>query len=156
MSPQGDEGIPTSRVDDLVLETNDFDVLFGRGKANNERKGNLYFRQRIIAHAPEYTSAVRVQNKDKITKQLIAEIHGRGGRFLRVEKKETTRKGKWPLVPHGWSIATPAEVERKVKQAFRDAHAAQKRSDMLYKDLEIDGRFACLQMCLNCSEISFV
>jgi len=120
----------------IVLQTNKFDVLFGRGKHTNENAGNQYFRQRVIDLAPEYVRVVRVEKKDSIAKNLIAEIRGLGGRFLRtVNKKCIVTEGADPssstCSSNQWFEASSLEVERKVKQAFRDAWASQRRMELM-------------------------
>ena len=88
------------------------DVLFGRGKTNQEHSGNILMRGLIAEYLPEYGSATRV-GKGRIPLKVVLRIRKGGGRFL---KRNTD---------HGWWFqVSDDEAREKISMSLRSANCA--------------------------------
>lgn len=107
----------------LVLETNDDDVILGRGKNANNRPGNIRLRHKTTLVAAAYRDSETTDEKNDMAAKIITEVQSSGGRFLR-SVTASNAKGElvaaWEVVPYDTALA-------KVKQAIRDVGAAEKR-----------------------------
>ena len=85
------------------------DVLFGRGKTNQEHSGNVLMRSIIADYIPEYQSATKAY-KGRIPLKVVLRIKQGGGRFL---KRDTD---------HGWWFeVSDEEARKKIVLSFRRA-----------------------------------
>ena len=85
------------------------DVLFGRGKTNQEHGGNGLLRDIIAEYLPEYRSTT-YPNKGEIPLKVVLRIKQGGGRFL---KRDTD---------HGWWFeVSDEEARKKIVLSFRRA-----------------------------------
>jgi hypothetical protein len=83
------------------------DVLFGRGKTNQEHAGNVLMRKIISEYIPAYRVATK-REKGKIPSDVVKRIRDAGGRFL---KRDTD---------HGWWFQVSDEAAReKISMSFR-------------------------------------
>jgi hypothetical protein len=83
------------------------DVLFGRGKTNQEHSGNVVMRNIIAEYIPAYRVATKPE-KGRIPLQVVQRIKREGGRFL---KRDTD---------HGWWLQVSDETARqKISMSFR-------------------------------------
>ena len=76
------------------------DVLFGRGKTNQEHSGNVLMRSIIADYIPEYQSTTKL-DKGRIPLKVMTRIKQGGGRFLRRN------------VDHGWWFEVSDEAARE-------------------------------------------
>jgi hypothetical protein len=67
-----------------ITETNEYDVLFGRGGMTNNHAGNKRFRDVISLHRPDYVRAIKIE-KPNVARRIVAAIRGGNppGRFLK-------------------------------------------------------------------------
>lgn len=107
----------------LVLTTNAHDVLLGRGNQVNGRPGNTQFRELAQGRALEYSNCDSKLEKDAIARQLVKEIHSKGGRFLRTVVAENREGEQIPA----YQIVDMETTLTKAKQTLRDNAAAIKR-----------------------------
>jgi HD superfamily phosphohydrolase len=84
------------------------DVLLGRGGATNNHLGNHNFRLLVAAHQQEYLKA-RKHEKVIIARRIVAEVQGRGGRFL--------QKG---MSNDQWDEVSDKRAQEKTSQALRE------------------------------------
>jgi hypothetical protein len=70
-----------------ILHYSDKDVLSGRGGGTNLHSGNRYYRELILSQCPAYEDASKMM-KPEISRQIVVNIHKRGGRFLRKSKTD--------------------------------------------------------------------
>ena len=85
------------------------DVLFGRGKTNQEHSGNVLMRSIIAEFIPVYQSATKAY-KGRIPLKVVLRIKQGGGRFL---KRDTD---------FGWWFEVSDEAAReKISMSFRTA-----------------------------------
>ena len=84
------------------------DVLFGRGKVSYNHPGNKQFRMLVKKYSTDYNEAMipRSQRTD-IVSVVIAAVHQKGGRFLRMDD------GEWLPVKY-------KQIKEKVSHALRD------------------------------------
>ncbi len=101
-------------VDELV-ET---DILMGRGKRANARKGNVMLRQAAEAKAMQYASLTTKRDKRKFARDFIADIEATGARFLEAVSVSHEDSYKTAYQPVDRTV-----VEVKVKQLLRDRAA---------------------------------
>jgi hypothetical protein len=100
------------------LETND--VLMGRGSCAIRNVGNVRFRELIATRKQEYTRAGRNCAKQKIAKEIVAEISLRKGRFIRQAKPQESQALGISQGTEAWVLADNAVALEKVKQALRE------------------------------------
>jgi hypothetical protein len=106
----------------LVTQTNDRDVLQGRGSGSNLYHGNMVYRDMIDEIATSYTSTTSRKEKNRLVDELINVIHGMNGRFLHpIDTSEATKLGLDPGKDFFFEI-TDADAVDKVKQAIRYVH----------------------------------
>jgi hypothetical protein len=106
----------------FVTETNDRDVLQGRGSGSNLYQGNMVYRDMIEEVATSYTSTTSRKEKNRLVNELITVIHGMNGRFLHpVDNDEAVKLGLDPSKDFFYEI-TDADAVDKVKQAIRYVH----------------------------------
>lgn len=91
------------------MQPGDNDVLMGRGGRNHEHAGNEQLRNICRAKVPEYRRA-RKKQKNIMSKEILSQIKGMGGRFLRKCCKTNT-----------WKLVKDATAREKVCQSLRDA-----------------------------------
>lgn len=68
---------------ECVLEVMSDDVLLGRGSGPNDHIGNIKFRDLVHERKAEYLSTNHRQTKALIAKDIVDQVYGRGGRFLK-------------------------------------------------------------------------
>lgn len=88
-----------------------YDVLCGRGKSANNFIGNRRFRDTVMKYRDDYSKSTRA-DKRVICKQIVNDVHSRGGRFL-------TRSGE------GWANLDDQKIFLKVSQALRENAATR-------------------------------
>eukprot|EP00539_Tryblionella_compressa_P002474 CAMPEP_0178741338 /NCGR_PEP_ID=MMETSP0744-20121128/5085_1 /TAXON_ID=913974 /ORGANISM="Nitzschia punctata, Strain CCMP561" /LENGTH=493 /DNA_ID=CAMNT_0020394201 /DNA_START=7 /DNA_END=1488 /DNA_ORIENTATION=+ len=101
-----EEEIQTGSKDDGVILPKKFDVLFGRGKNTREHTGNLRCALLVEMHLERYEKANK-QEKTEITRQILAQVHDSGGRFLKHDKKT------------GWQEVDRDAAREKISHFFR-------------------------------------
>lgn len=107
----------------IVIETNRFDVVLGRGKNANNRPGNLSFRRLVLNLVEQYQECASGEEKNEIARQIISEVQSHGGRFVRsvtAANANGQQIGAWEVVGNEVALA-------KVKQAMRDILGAAKK-----------------------------
>jgi hypothetical protein len=105
-----------------VTETNDRDVLQGRGSGSNLYQGNMVYRDMIDEVATSYTTTTSRKEKNRLVNELIGVIHGMKGRFLHpLDSAEVTKLGLDSNKDFYFEIADADAVD-KVKQAIRYVH----------------------------------
>ena len=86
------------------------DVLFGRGKTNQEHCGNVLLRDIMAEYLPEYRATTK-PNKGSISLKVVLRIK-QGGRFL---ERDTD---------HGWWFeVSDEEARKKISVSFRRARS---------------------------------
>ena len=68
---------------ECVLDVMPDDVLLGRGSGPNDHVGNIKFRDLVAERKSEYLSTNHRQTKALIAKEIVDQVYGRGGRFLK-------------------------------------------------------------------------
>ena len=68
---------------ECVLEVMQDDVLLGRGSGPNDHVGNIKFRDLVAERKSQYLSTNHRQTKALIAKDIVDQVYGRGGRFLK-------------------------------------------------------------------------
>lgn len=87
------------------------DVLVGKGKPIQLHPGNLFFRQSVEYHLPEFVNANKKADKTHLNRQIVKLIKNGGGRFLKRD-------------PVGWwEEVTDDEAREKVSKTFGSARA---------------------------------
>jgi hypothetical protein len=101
----------------LITELNLNDVLHGRGTGPNEFVGNQRFRSIVERRKDDYKSAPKNKMKTKIARDIMAQIHARGGRF---RKKVESGKPVTNLIEAGvWCEVEESVALEKCRQALR-------------------------------------
>ena len=103
--------------DEGILEPGRFDVVFGRGKGNQNRPGNTRFRHIIDMHMDKYETSNKYGKTD-VSERVMRLIRESSGRFL----KRAPNNGGWI------EVDDPTEVRDKVSHAFRARRQAAKNS----------------------------
>jgi hypothetical protein len=121
MAAERSSSLPTSGGGELITAVNPNDVILGRGTGRSHFFGNQQFRSIVEQYQEDYVSVRGHKDEKKtiIAREIIAEVHALGGRFLRQVKGST---------PVAGAIAEEAiwlEVEESValekcQQALRD------------------------------------
>mmetsp|Transcript_28469 Transcript_28469/g.51585 ORF Transcript_28469/g.51585 Transcript_28469/m.51585 type:complete len:306 (+) Transcript_28469:155-1072(+) len=70
-------------ADNLITDVNPNDILLGRGSGVNSNVGNVRFRDVVDQRRDEYCGATKEQKRE-IARQVLNEVHRRGGRFLQL------------------------------------------------------------------------
>ena len=105
--------------EEAVLEPTRFDVVFGRGKGNQNRPGNARFRVLIDMRMADYEKASK-GGKTTIAESVIRIIQESSGRFLKEDAG--SNDGGWV------EVVDLTEVRSKVSHAFRGRRAAHKKN----------------------------
>jgi len=93
-----------------MTEITENDVLYGRGGATNNHRGNKAFRQLVASYQSQYRS-VKKSKKSAIADVIVSMIRSRGGRFL---KKESDSKSDcWVDVGYEMAIAKTLQALRE-------------------------------------------
>lgn len=104
----------------FVTEFHPSDVFTGRGGPMIGSQGNIQFRRIIQSRRKEIYNAERCKRKSAIAKEILDEVHHRGGRFLR--KLETVTHVEELGIRGGhdsWVVITDNDAIKKIKQALR-------------------------------------
>ena len=102
----------------VILEPGPFDVVFGRGKGNQNRPGNARLRVVVNMYMEQYEQADRI-GKTTISENVIRIIQDSSGKFLREDT--SANDGGWV------EVTDLEEVRKKVSHAFRARRAAQQK-----------------------------
>jgi hypothetical protein len=86
------------------------DVLCGRDKISHAHMGNKHFRRIIETYREVYQNADCRDQKTNITCSVIAKIHNRGGRFLKLNEETEV-----------WEQVSEQYAREKVSHALRSA-----------------------------------
>ena len=108
----------TSSSSTVTLEPGPFDVVFGRGKGNQNRPGNARLRVVVNMYMEQYEQADRI-GKTTISENVIRIIQDSSGKFLREDT--SANDGGWV------EVTDLEEVRKKVSHAFRARRAAQQK-----------------------------
>lgn len=100
---------------DAIYETNENDVLCGRGKGSNDYIGNCRFRALVGKNREGYASAKRSE-KPLIALKIVHTIGNQGGRFLKYDKSAQC----WHTVPQDKAV-------EKTSQALREGARIHQR-----------------------------
>jgi hypothetical protein len=114
--------LSASNSGQLISSVNPNDVILGRGLGPSQFIGNQQFRSIVEQYQEEYTSIrghQKREQKTRISKEIVAEVHTLGGRFLK------NIEGSTPVAGAIAEEAIWLEVEESValekcKQALRD------------------------------------
>ncbi len=102
-----------SRAESLQLKNiekpGDLDVMCGRGAGTNNHVGNKTWRDMVEARKEEYHVRSNNGDKKKISGEIVEQIRGKNGRFLKLNKET----GKWDDVGD-------KAAQEKTKQALRE------------------------------------
>lgn len=107
----------------LVVDTNENDIVLGRGKNANNRAGNVRFRKLVQAESSRYHACESAEEKTAVAESVISQVQARGGRFLAAVTAGDSR-GK--LIA-AWEVSTAERALAKTKQALRDSLPRAKR-----------------------------
>jgi hypothetical protein len=94
-----------------------FDVLFGKGKAFREHKGNVRANHLVAMDRAKYEQADKTE-KTNIARRIVNIIHESHGRFLKFEESE----GCWEEVDYG-------KAREKISHIFRNQKDRKRRKD---------------------------
>jgi hypothetical protein len=79
---------------EYVVQVHPHDVLFGRGSGPNDHEGNIRFRELVAQRKGEYMATNHRQTKARIAQDIVNQVLGVGGRFLKkLEAEEVSSKG---------------------------------------------------------------
>jgi len=102
------------------------DVLFGRGKTNQEHSGNIIMRGIVAECVPEYRLTTRAE-KGEMPLKILLQIKEGGGRFL----KRNTDHGWWYQV-------SDEEAQEKLSMSLRSANCAGSlRADTCQQEVSV-------------------
>jgi hypothetical protein len=109
---------------EYVKEVHPNDVLFGRGSGPNDHEGNIRFREMVAQRKAEYMATNHRQTKAKIAKDIVDQVFGSGGRFLK--KLEPSEANKLGLLTEEqmhnqdvYEVVGDDTIMEKAKQALR-------------------------------------
>ncbi|KAL3942452.1 MAG: hypothetical protein SGARI_000265 [Bacillariaceae sp.] len=111
----------------FISETNDRDVLQGRGSGSNLYQGNMVYRDMIDEVATSYTTTTSRKEKNRLVNELIGVIHGMNGRFLHPLDGEEAVKIGLDISKDFFFEITDADAVDKVKQAIRYEASSKER-----------------------------
>lgn len=111
----------------IITDLNKYDVLCGRGSGPNERVGNIHFRDLVATRKSEYLSIKPRDhlNKNRIAREIVEDVRGRGGRFLKRVSEVDAGGGEEGRRPSGYALADEGTVLEKAKQALRQNRTPQ-------------------------------
>ena len=111
----------------IITDLNKYDVLCGRGSGPNERVGNIHFRDLVATRKSEYLSITPRDhlNKNRIAREIVEDVRGRGGRFLKRVSEIDGGGGEEGRRPSGYALADEGTVLEKAKQALRQNRTPQ-------------------------------
>lgn len=113
-----------------IVDTNDQDVLCGRGGSALRHPGNRTYRQLVNMNKPLYSTCLKAE-KLKISRSVVAAIREQNGRFLErasgADPEGEGREGSW------YDIGDKKAVE-KTSQALREGQPKLRRK---MADLEV-------------------
>lgn len=136
----------------VILLTED-DVLMGRGSPSAEYVGNKRFRNLCSNRRDEYLKCGRRSEKHRISKEIVAEVHNRGGRFLeRITSIEEAERLKVPAKTQAWKvIEASSSLYLKVKQLMRDVapELRQKRKTLRAERRKTSAKALKTQSCIE-------
>ena len=101
----------------VFFKVRDNDVLFGRGGLVNHHPGNRRYLRLKEAMQQRYFAAQR-KHRAAISKELVAAVHGWGGRFL---KREEGTKDSWYEAHDG-------AAQEKASQTLREINTPERRA----------------------------
>jgi hypothetical protein len=110
--------------DNEEVQCTDKDVLFGRGGKINQNPGNIKFRERAEHNRIEYNSTTSKKIKNRISRELVAEMKKGGARFLKEQN------GKY------FKVGFDKEVISKASQVLRESPEKGKKKRAELKDRE--------------------
>jgi hypothetical protein len=106
-----------SSAKDYIEDTyTDVDVLLGRGGLANRHPGNQAYMREKEQIQSRYLAASKVDKTD-ISQELVDWVHGRGGRFLKVEEDEDR-----------WYVVDNDTARKKASQTLREIRTAGNRT----------------------------
>ena len=102
-----------------VNEIRATDVLFGRGSGANDHEGNIRFRYLVAERKEEYLATNHRNTKAKIAREIVDQVLGVNGRFLKRLERDDLIKLNLPLDFEAWIEADEQTIMEKAKQALR-------------------------------------
>ena len=112
--------------DTTILIPRRFDVVFGRGRGNRDRTGNLRAAHLVEMHSSKYEQANK-HKKTEIAERIVTIIHESYGRFL-----------KWQT--EGYVEVSHETAREKVSHMFRHFRAKQQSNSKPPELVTIDGQ----------------
>jgi len=106
-----------------VTELHDHDVVLGRGSGPNDRPGNINFRSLCNERKIAYIEATSRDEKGRIAADIVATVHGRGGRFLKRLSAEEAKKVEFQRGEAVYELADEQTILEKTKQTLRQNRA---------------------------------
>ena len=117
----------------LTIQAGPRDVLFGRGSGVGQHPGNAMFRQIVDKYRDQYRMKKKI-HKCLVSKQVVAEIHKKGGRFLdetpASRKKKNRHSKEYEEVPLDRAIA-------KAAQALRENYTSDVRTSNIRHAIQV-------------------
>ena len=106
-----------------ITELSDEDILLGRGYPVRDREANRRFRELVWRYKHAYESTGKHAVKNRIAREILGIVFGKGGRFVRrIEADEDRRAFKVPKsVAEAWVVVSEEVAREKCKQALRDS-----------------------------------
>jgi hypothetical protein len=105
-----------------ITELSDNDILLGRGFPVRSREANRRFRELVWRHKPAYEATGKHAVKDRIAREILDTVFGKGGRFVRRIEAEDRRTFKiTESVAEAWIVVSEEVAREKCKQALRDS-----------------------------------
>ena len=111
-----DASITRTTTTTVLLSITDQDILCERGHRANHHPGNHRYLQAKERLQPSYLATSNKSYKTRIANELVATVHGWGGRFLRFDKERQV-----------WTVLDAAATRRKASQALREDLTAADR-----------------------------
>jgi hypothetical protein len=104
-----------TKANELISVPSGADVLFGRGKPIQDHAGNLRLNLILESVLAQYNDSTR-EAKPKIAKQVVEQIKGRGGHFLRP-------------VDGMWERVDDETAKEKVSHTFRSLRSSLRKKN---------------------------
>lgn len=119
------------------------DVLLGRGKQVLHHPGNIAYRRDVQARLEDHKDRGS-SDRDTIARDVLHQVHRRGGRFLCPRGRGTSSRiittpdsTQWELFPDGMAV-------EKIKQALRDAGRKRQRRQKKQSNNSLENESAIL------------
>jgi hypothetical protein len=103
----------------FITELRPADVLLGRGSGPNDHEGNIRFRQLVSERKDEYLATNHRQTKARIATEIVNQVFGLNGRFLRKLEGKDALDYRVPEGIDAYVAVDEDTIMEKAKQALR-------------------------------------